>query len=150
MLLWNLCYEIVDSALMQSPDCSNGKAWLDFPTKTTRRRTAVDLRNAVAVIDGLAARMADQQNLSVAGYENEFVDSIPDTLSCPVCLLPFRDPHLVSCCGAKFCEPCISRVKTAGQPCPVCKQEFISLLDRGDQRKVYRDPKCESECMCSS
>ena len=74
--------------------------------------------------------------LPVAGYENEFVDSIPDTLSCPVCLLPFRDPHLVSCCGAKFCEPCISRVKAAGQPCPLCIQEFVSLLDRGDQRKV--------------
>ena len=74
--------------------------------------------------------------LPVTGYENEFVDSIPDTLSCPVCLLPFRDPHLVSCCGAKFCEPCIGRVKAAGQPCPLCKQEFVSLLDRGDQRKV--------------
>ena len=78
--------------------------------------------------------------LPVAGYENEFVDSIPDTLSCPVCLLPFRDPHLVSCCGAKFCEPCIGRVKAAGQPCPLCKQEFVSLLDRGDQRKVVCDP----------
>ena len=74
--------------------------------------------------------------LPVAGYESEFVDSIPDTLSCPVCLLPFRDPHLVSCCGAKFCEPCIGRVKAAGQPCPLCKQEFNSMLDRSFQRKV--------------
>ena len=74
--------------------------------------------------------------LPVAGYENEFVDSIPDTLSCPVCLLPFRDPHLVSCCGAKFCEPCIGRVKAAGQPCPLCKQEFNTMLDRSFQRKV--------------
>ena len=74
--------------------------------------------------------------LPVAGYENEFVDSIPDTLSCPVCLLPFRDPHLVSCCGAKFCEPCIGRVKAAGQSCPLCKQEFNTMLERSIQRKM--------------
>ena len=88
--------------------------------------------------------------LPIAGYENEFVDSIPDTLSCPVCLLPFRDPHLVSCCGAKFCEPCIGQVKTACQPCPLCKQEFVSLLDRSFQRKVLelkvRCPKKNDGC----
>ena len=89
---------------------------------------------AWVLVHRMAAKSSPQ--LPFAGYENEFVDSIPDTLSCPICLLPFRDPHLVSCCGAKFCEACISRVKTAGQSCPLCKQEFISLLDRSFQRKV--------------
>ena len=70
------------------------------------------------------------------GYECDFVDHVPDSLSCAVCLLPFRDPHLVSCCGKKYCAPCIGRVKEAGQPCPVCKQDFISLLDRDYQRRV--------------
>ena len=74
--------------------------------------------------------------LPAGGYERDFVDGIPDFLSCPVCLLPFRDPHLVSCCGAKYCEPCIGRVKAAGQPCPLCKQQFVTLLDRSIQRKV--------------
>ena len=76
------------------------------------------------------------------GYQAEFVDSIPDTLSCSICFLPLRDPHLVSCCGAKFCEPCIGRVKAAGQPCPLCKQEFVSLLDRSFQRKVLELNVC--------
>ena len=77
------------------------------------------------------------------GYQAEFVESIPDILSCSICLLPFRDPHLVSCCGAKFCEPCIERVKSAGQPCPLCrKQKFISLLDRSLQRKVLEMKVC--------
>ena len=76
-------------------------------------------------------------SIIAGGYQAEFVESIPDILSCSICFLPFRDPHLVSCCGAKFCEPCIERVKSAGQPCPLCrKQEFISLLDRSLQRKV--------------
>ena len=70
------------------------------------------------------------------GYEAEFAESVPDSLSCSICLLPFRNPHLVSCCGAKFCEICINRVKTVGQPCPLCKQEFVSLIDRSFQRKV--------------
>ena len=74
--------------------------------------------------------------LPAGGYECDFVDAISESLSCPVCLLPFRDPHLVSCCGAKYCEPCIGRVKAAGQPCPLCKQQFVSLLDRSFQRKV--------------
>ena len=75
-------------------------------------------------------------SIIAGGYQAEFVESIPDILSCSICFLPFRDPHLVSCCGAKFCEPCIERVKSAGQPCPLCKQEFVSLLDRSLQRKV--------------
>ena len=74
--------------------------------------------------------------MAAGGYECNFVDPVPESLSCAVCLLPFRDPHLVSCCGTKFCAPCISQLKAAGQPCPVCVQEFTSLLDRGYQRKV--------------
>ena len=74
--------------------------------------------------------------MAAGGYECDFVDSVPDSLSCAVCLLPFRDPHLVSCCGKKYCAPCIGRVKAADQPCPVCKQDFVSLLDRDYQRRV--------------
>ena len=70
------------------------------------------------------------------GYECDFVDPVPESLSCPVCLLPFRDPHLVSCCGARFCELCIGRVKAADQSCPLCKQDYMSMLDRDYQRKV--------------
>ena len=70
------------------------------------------------------------------GYECDFVDPVPESLSCAVCLLPFRDPHLVSCCGKKYCAPCIGRVKAAGQPCPACKQDFVSLLGRDYQRKL--------------
>ena len=72
----------------------------------------------------------------LAGYECNFAESVPESLSCPVCLLPFRDPHIVSCCGNKFCEACIGRVKAVSNQCPLCKQEFTSLIDKQDQRKV--------------
>ena len=50
------------------------------------------------------------------------------TLSLTLSLAPYASSrsHLVSCCGARFCEPCIGRVKDASQPCPLC-QEFVSL-----------------------
>ena len=70
------------------------------------------------------------------GYECDFVDPVPESLSCAVCLLPFRDPHLVSCCGRKYCASCIGRVKAADQPCPQCEQDFVSMLDRDYQKKV--------------
>ena len=76
--------------------------------------------------------------MATGGYACDFVDPVPESLSCAVCLLPFRDPHLVSCCGSKFCAPCINQLKAADKPCPVCvySREFTSLLDRGYQRKV--------------
>ena len=87
----------------------------------------------------LTIAMADESCAPLpptGGHECDFADPVPDSLSCAVCLLPFRDPHLVSCCGKKYCAPCIGRVKAAGQPCPVCKQDFTSMLDRDYQRKV--------------
>ena len=70
------------------------------------------------------------------GYTGDFVDSLPESLSCPVCLLAFRDPHILSCCGAKYCEVCINRVKADNKPCPLCNQPFQTMLDKSFQRKV--------------
>ena len=72
------------------------------------------------------------------GHECEFIYPIPESLFCPVCLLPFRDPHLLDCCGAKYCAGCIGRVKASIQPaCPICKQSgFNTMLDKNDQRRV--------------
>lgn len=39
------------------------------------------------------------------GYEDSFfVETPPDSLTCPVCLLVLRQPHLLSCCGAHICQ----------------------------------------------
>ena len=75
--------------------------------------------------------------LPFGGYKCEFVDSLSKSLTCPVCLLVFRDPHLLSCCGANICESCIGeQVNAAGQLCPLCKQSFTSILDKKEQKKV--------------
>ena len=74
--------------------------------------------------------------LFMGGYDCDFVDPPPDSLQCPVCLLPFRDPTLLSCCGHKGCASCIGRIKAAGHPCPLCQQPFETMLDKLYQRKV--------------
>lgn len=74
--------------------------------------------------------------LPSGGYDCDFVESLPNSLQCPVCLLPFRDPHLLSCCGQKACDYCIGRIRAVGHPCPICQQPFTTLLDKQLHRKV--------------
>ena len=74
--------------------------------------------------------------LFTGGYDCDFVEPPPESLQCPVCLLPFQDPHLLSCCGHKGCACCIGRIKVSGHPCPICQQPFTTLLDKQLQRKV--------------
>ncbi len=37
------------------------------------------------------------------GYDYDFVNEVPDRLTCQICAKPFRDPHLVVCCGKHYC-----------------------------------------------
>ena len=73
----------------------------------------------------------------VGGYDCQFTEKPPDVLVCPVCLLPCREPHLISCCGKKVCHSCISRIQQNDKPCPHCRTHaFITLLDREVERQV--------------
>ena len=76
-------------------------------------------------------RLADS-----GGYDCDFIDSIPDSLSCPVCLLPFRNPHQLDCCGIKICATCVGRIDAADQPCPQCRESFVHIQDKGTTRQV--------------
>ena len=70
------------------------------------------------------------------GYDYDFVTAPPKSLECPVCLLTFRDPHVISCCGNEFCQLCIERVQRDGKPCPLCNElNFTTLL----HKKLVRD-----------
>ena len=60
------------------------------------------------------------------GYEYDFVDKIPDRLTCQICAKPFRDPHLVVCCGKHYCGSCLTtsfHKKSASnrKRCPHCR-----------------------------
>ena len=71
------------------------------------------------------------------GYDCDLVEEPLDDLVCPICLLPLKKPHLISCCGRKLCQTCISRIKEAGQPCPCCRgNEYVIVIDRQVERRV--------------
>ena len=80
--------------------------------------------------------MATCSSLPLGGYTCDFLEDPPPKYECPVCLLVLRDPHLLSCCGLKVCETCIGGVKDVEKPCPLCKQPFVSLLDKELRRTI--------------
>lgn len=70
------------------------------------------------------------------GYDYDFVTP-PKSLECPVCLLTLRDPHVISCCGNEFCQPCIQRIQIDGKPCPLCNEiNFTTFLHKKLVREV--------------
>ena len=84
--------------------------------------------------EGVNGRQPDP--LQFGGYDNDFVDPVSPKLECPVCLLPFFNPYLLDCCGIKICGPCVQMVQNQEKPCPLCKQDFNSLIDKATHREV--------------
>ena len=80
-----------------------------------------------------------------SGYsKNEltFVEEPPKLLDleleCPVCLqVMLNDPHLVSCCGHNFCGPCIKKIQSRNEPCPLCMENrYQAMVDKKTQRNI--------------
>lgn len=75
--------------------------------------------------------------MQAGGHDCAPVEEPPDDLVCPICLLPSKEPHLISCCGRKMCHSCISQVQNDNQPCPVCRAvKFDTMIDRQVERHV--------------
>ena len=88
--------------------------------------------SATVVRGSLSRRIVES-----GGYDYEYVDGdLPEALCCGVCTLPFREPHLLLCCGKKICKSCIERVRLQGKPCPYCNQAIRIVLDKELRSKV--------------
>ena len=58
---------------------------------------------------------------------------------CPVCLQILRDPYISLCCGNNFCHACIRKLKTAGNPCPTCRNSQFRIQRNHDlSPEVYK------------
>ena len=91
------------------------------------------------------------------GYNYDFFDKIPDRFNCLICAKPFRDPHLVVCCGKHYCVSCLtewSRKQSGRESCPHCRtggKKFTHVINKGlksevEELKIYcsnRDKGCE-------
>lgn len=83
--------------------------------------------------------------LITCGFSCQFVETIPEDLlqtECSICLHILRDPHMVDCCGYRFCKACIEPLISAKR-CPLCNCNFSTvvpdklLLRTLNQKRVY-------------
>ena len=82
------------------------------------------------------SRLSSSGDSSIS-EDHDFLESLPEDLTCSICLSAFARPHLVSCCGHHFCEACIAQVKREGRACPMCRElGFVSMLNKAVQRRV--------------
>ena len=68
--------------------------------------SSVDLPGASKTHDIYkASDKSDGHEVPQGGYSDVvFVESPPDSLTCPICLSALKQPHLLSCCGSHLCE----------------------------------------------
>ena len=76
----------------------------------------------------------------LGGYYYKFVDPPTDRLTCKICQVPSRDPHLTECCGNNFCRSCLDQAKQAtvvSTACPTCRTEtFVTISNKQADREV--------------
>ena len=60
-----------------------------------------------------------------------------EAYNCSICLLLYREPHLLSCCGAHFCHGCIATASEQGKACPLCQEkDYTTMLDKALRREI--------------
>ena len=71
------------------------------------------------------------------GFEYEFVEVLPEELTCSICLKVLCLPHLINCCEQQFCEECLEAWLVDNNSCPHCRSEdFMHMLLRQKSRKI--------------
>ena len=115
-----------------------------------------DARPAESLLPQLLPRPVPRDRIKekCGGYDCEFVEPPQKAFQtkCPVCLQILKEPHLISCCGHKFCRECIERIEKEKKPCPLCNvPDFTFMRERGLERSLkelevwcsYREEGCE-------
>ena len=92
----------------------------------------------------MAVRVGEPKSETVGGYDYDFEDKIHDRFICSICTKVMRDPHLLVCCGQKYCYSCLQRwLKTQRTPiCPHCRAKesgprpFQNIVERGMKSEI--------------
>jgi len=82
---------------------------------------------------------------AIGGYDFEFIEDIPDDLTCTLCHYALKNPVQIEDCGHTFCEDCFNRTKDHASAnslefcCPLDRQ-VINIgrvfKNKADERKV--------------
>ncbi len=69
--------------------------------------------------------------------EFEFVEDLPEELTCSICMKVLCRPHMVNCCEKQFCEECLEEWLRKNYICPNCRStDFYHMLMRQKSRKL--------------
>ena len=69
--------------------------------------------------------------------ELDFVNRPSEDFFCPVTFELLLEPHLTLCCGNHLSQRAVTRLKSEGKPCPICKEpDLATVLDKFHRRKV--------------
>ena len=105
------------------------------------------------IYDELPSRTQFMEELVKAedfgGYKCEFVSggsTPPNHLACSLCTFLLRDPCLVDCCGAKYCETCVNHLREDGQPCNVCKKQLGNAEPDAKLKRLVVNQKVNIIC----
>ena len=56
----------------------------------------------------------------------QFVEDLPEELTCFICMKVLCQPHLVNCCKQSFCKECLDGWCTNNKTCPHCRSTDFS------------------------
>jgi len=92
----------------------------------------------------MAGRSKGRSKVRYGGYDETFVDEVPERLTCNICYKLLRNPHLMMCCGQKYCHSCLDVwfKKLKRETCPHCRaiahsqREVLHILDREMKKEV--------------
>lgn len=75
---------------------------------------------------------------SVRIDEARFIDPIPSTLTCAICIQLVVDPKECIGCDKLHCSPCLDRVKATDNKCPNCRCSLnLKGMNRNFKEAVY-------------
>ncbi len=73
----------------------------------------------------------------MASQELEFVETVPQEMTCSICIKVLHQPHLVNCCEQHFCKVCLEEWLKNSQSCPHCRAtSFTYMLMKQKSRKI--------------
>ena len=73
----------------------------------------------------------------VLNRDYEFVEALPEELTCSICTKVLCQPHLVNCCEQQFCKDCLDEWSRSYKTCPHCRStDFSTILLKQKSRKV--------------
>jgi len=82
---------------------------------------------------------------SIGGYDYDFIEVLPDDLTCTLCHFAYKQPVQIEDCGHTFCKECFNQMKDHNETnsldlcCPLDREKIDVtrvFKDKSDERRV--------------